>query len=1563
MAKRMLSLLLAAVMVLGMVPAMNLTVSAEESAQTSLTPLWSEDFESETTDASYSNAKFAVNNNNANSPHHYNLDIAEENGDKYLHITYNQEAFEQSYDETGLKYKHGFYARSTGFTKTTDAMVLNFSVKFSNEMNTFMIRVLAADGSGLISLLFASGTITYSYSGSNPWSGAMTDITTKSVSIAKDQWHDLQLIAFQRSGEGQQDYWALMENGEILIQYEGDHHFGNKAENTKSFGAVDFYVQTATSGEGTVQINNTYFNDFAAYEYIGANSVAFAKSEYTVQPGGKVQTAVVVTPTLTMPAVKPVYTSGNIGVATVDANGLVTAVAAGTATITATLTNPDGSVKTAETTVKVEGAKILWDSDFDSESLTPADANFNMSNNVSNGKWANGNTARNTNGGYSVKIAADAQNSSDHYLSIQPGAATDAVVSTYNYLSSTFTATSAIDVRFNLQLHENENGVRDSVSFRLHPVDATQAGLMDVVFTSDGTVWAANSTLNTNGYKISKEDAAAGLDVRIVAVQNEGTDSDLYRVYINGTLALTGTTFGASTSAPHVNYNFQMITIKNSTAAAGVYTNTDTRIDDLVVCEYTPVAATGITLDRESADLKVGKTLQLTATVQPAGADVAKITYASDAAGVATVSETGLVTAVAAGTATITATVTNLDGTTKTDSVTVTVPETDPNLLWSEDFESETTGSAYSGENFTINNDMSNNPHHYNLDIAEDAGDKYLQISYNQAAYDKSFAETGSIYKYGLYARSTAFSKSADAVVLNFSTRFSSAMNVFQIRLMAADASGLLTLMLSSGKVTYSYSGSNPWSGDMTDVTTKSVSLSSGEWHDLQLVAIQRSGENSKDYWALLEDGKILIEHEGDHHFGNDVKNTKSFGVVDFRVQSATSGNVQINDMRLDDIAVYEYIPASGVALDKDSYALKSGETAQAAAAVTPELTIPGVNVEYSVENTAVATVDANGLITGKAGGTTTLTAKVTNFDGTVVTDTATVAVEHVETVLWDSDFDSETVTAEGQYFNYDTYPNAKEWRPNADRFTNGDYNVKIVADADDPTNHYLQIKAGAETTATTQFFRYRTQSFAATAAIEISFKLWLNKDANGRWDSFTIQIHPSPVTDANILAIAFGSDGCVTYPVAGGTAKTAQLKANQWQNVRLVVMQNADDAFDAYKLYVDDVLMAQWMGCQYTSNYNTGNPHAFQLITSAGSNGLYTCVDTRIDDLMVRSYTPVEATGVTLKEEAVTVGNQPVQLHATVAPANVDVYEITYASAAPAVATVSETGLVTGVAEGQTTVTVTVTTSTGDTFTDTVAVTVDGDDLNLLWSDDFDGSQITAADGQYTNSDKWSVTSNGSYNLRVVQDPADAENKVLHLTNNAPAATTNAFSYASTAFAGREIVEFSFDAWIGYDAESKNADWFQFSVGAAANQPLVNLIIWSSGTISYATTSSTVWSDAASTTVTYNTWHTFRVVVMQREGTENDMWQLWMDDQLIFQQTSFIPSSLVDNLPCYVKINTSNSSSGNYTVRNTYLDNMQVNVFTPVAATAIEAPETMEVEIGRISQLTVTATPAEASL
>ena len=72
-----------------------------------------------------------------------------------------------------------------------------------------------------------------------------------------------------------------------------------------------------------------------------------------------------------------------------------------------------------------------------------------------------------------------------------------------------------------------------------------------------------------------------------------------------------------------------------------------------------PISVTGVTISPTTASLEIGGTQQLTATVSPSNATDKTVSWSSNNTSVATVSSTGLVTAISSGSATITVTTTD----------------------------------------------------------------------------------------------------------------------------------------------------------------------------------------------------------------------------------------------------------------------------------------------------------------------------------------------------------------------------------------------------------------------------------------------------------------------------------------------------------------------------------------------------------------------------------------------------------------------------------------------------------------------------------------------------------------------------------------------------------------------------------------------------------------------------------------------------------------------------------------------------------------------------------------
>lgn len=130
----------------------------------------------------------------------------------------------------------------------------------------------------------------------------------------------------------------------------------------------------------------------------------------------------------------------------------------------------------------------------------------------------------------------------------------------------------------------------------------------------------------------------------------------------------------SNTSVATVSSSGVVTAVANGTAIINVKTADGSKTATCKVTVNIPVSVTGVTLNKTSSTMtKKGETLSLAATVSPTNATNKNVTWSSSNTSVATVSSSGVVTAVANGTTTIT--VKTADGSkTATCKVTVSIP-------------------------------------------------------------------------------------------------------------------------------------------------------------------------------------------------------------------------------------------------------------------------------------------------------------------------------------------------------------------------------------------------------------------------------------------------------------------------------------------------------------------------------------------------------------------------------------------------------------------------------------------------------------------------------------------------------------------------------------------------------------------------------------------------------------------------------------------------------------------------------------------------------------------------
>ena len=368
-------------------------------------------------------------------------------------------------------------------------------------------------------------------------------------------------------------------------------------------------VVTAVS-VGTATITVTTVNgNFTASALVTVSAVAVDVTGVSVAPasfnldvgGMQLLTATITPSTATNQGV--LWSSSNIAIATVTAGGTVTAIAAGTATITVT-TDCGGHTATSNVTVNpitVTGVSLKPSTYLvvgSSETLFPSIEPSNAANQGITWSSSNNLVATVTPGGTVTAV----------------GVGTAAITVTTD--CGGFTASTNV-----------------TVSTLVIPVAGVYLPLATTAIHVDGTYTFTATITPSNATNQNLTWSSGNTAVATVCAGGIVTGVSI------GTAAITVITVDGGFSAT------RNITVN-------------------------PVLATGVSLNRTATSLEVGNTETLTATVTPHNATDQSVTWSSSNNTVATVSATGVVTAIYPGTATITAT-SNCGGHTATCVITV----------------------------------------------------------------------------------------------------------------------------------------------------------------------------------------------------------------------------------------------------------------------------------------------------------------------------------------------------------------------------------------------------------------------------------------------------------------------------------------------------------------------------------------------------------------------------------------------------------------------------------------------------------------------------------------------------------------------------------------------------------------------------------------------------------------------------------------------------------------------------------------------------------------------------
>lgn len=312
------------------------------------------------------------------------------------------------------------------------------------------------------------------------------------------------------------------------------------------------------------------------------------------------------------------WSSSNTAVATVSTSGVVTAKAAGSATITCTTS--DGG-KTASCMVTVTTASVA----VTGVSVTPTSLSLTAGETYRLGATISPSNATNPNVSWSSSNTSVATVASDGTVTAKAaGSATITCTTQDGSKKATSTVTVKNAVEFTIYYYHDYDGY--GYSYREAPSSITyQLG------DHSGDVMIFSLYDKVSGERL-KAIAGLGMSNTNTSVADTGfSESEGYYVYRVIPKKVGDTII-------HFRYNDQTV-----------------KTVSINVTEAT-VSVTGVSLDKTSLSIEEGKTASLTATVSPSNATNKAVTWSSSNTSVATVSSSGVVTAKAAGSATITCT-------------------------------------------------------------------------------------------------------------------------------------------------------------------------------------------------------------------------------------------------------------------------------------------------------------------------------------------------------------------------------------------------------------------------------------------------------------------------------------------------------------------------------------------------------------------------------------------------------------------------------------------------------------------------------------------------------------------------------------------------------------------------------------------------------------------------------------------------------------------------------------------------------------------------------------------
>ncbi|MBR2315259.1 MAG: Ig-like domain-containing protein [Clostridia bacterium] len=487
------------------------------------------------------------------------------------------------------------------------------------------------------------------------------------------------------------------------------------------------------------------------------------------------------------------------------------------------------------------------------------------------------------------------------------------------------------------------------------------------------------------------------------------------------------------------------------------------------------VKVTSVDLDRNSMSLTPGKTYTLSYDISPSNATNKDVTWKSSDTSVATVSSSGKVTAVAVGSAVITATA--KDGSGEKDTCRVTVkPVLVSGISLSKTYHEGDIGSTfrltanvspsnatnkkiswYSSDNSVATVDAYGNVRLVNsgeatiiAEAKDDSGEaatcqiKVKDVPVSQIVFDRTkypltdndknivgetFTITATVYPANATNKNLIWASSNPSVANVYAggTVVLLSTGTATITATAADGSGATAVCV----VTVG-------TADVTGITLSKTEITAtpGRTGDVLTATVSPSYASNKNVvWSSENENIVRIDQSGALTY-------VGLGETYIRATAADGKGASA----VCKVKVVEAVYVTAIILNKTSITGMSGTTHQLSATISPaEAT--DKSVTWKSSNTAVATVDASGVVRLAGGGTAVITA--TAVDGSGVTATCNITTQVKATDV-------------GVYLTTNSWYNGKSGQAQA--YVNPTYASQAVTwsvssdDKDYPANEYVTI-------------------------------------------------------------------------------------------------------------------------------------------------------------------------------------------------------------------------------------------------------------------------------------------------------------------------------------------------------------------------------------------------------------------------------------------------------------------------------------------------------------------------